>query len=121
MEEERAGQGAEDFAAEYLRRIEEGSETDLERFLSTLPEEVRELCRKEIEQLGRLRSMLDTVGSELAGPPPAARPPADPGQPPSLPGFRIDRLLGEGALGAGLQRRAEHLSRVHQAGGEGPA
>ncbi len=112
MEEELAARKAEDFAAEYLRRIEEGSETDLEQFLSALPEEVRERCRKEIEQLGRLRGMLDTVGSELAGPPPGPMPlPTDPGQPPSLPGFRIDRLLGEGALGTVYAAWDETLER----------
>ncbi len=100
--------GREDLVADFLLRREHESGLDIEAFLSTVDAARREGCRADIEAalkveevLGGLRSGLGIGGGA----------PARPEGPPSIPGFRIDSLVGEGGLGAVYAAWDETLQR----------
>ncbi len=53
---------AENLAAEFVRILSEGWKPDPDEFLSRVPEQHREECRRHIEQLSRRNGMGSTLG-----------------------------------------------------------
>jgi serine/threonine protein kinase len=74
---------------------------NLEACLEALPEAVRREARERIEAGLRVRSLRS----------PAESPPADWDTAPRLPGYRIDRQLGQGSLGVVYAAHDEKLNR----------
>ena len=77
-------------AEAFLRDAGEGAGGRVEAYLATLPEAVRQEARERIEagrRVRQLRARTEPQSAEREEPPP------------QLPGFRIERKLGEGSLG----------------------
>ncbi len=89
-------------AEAFLRGVDQGSRIPVDDFIATLPETVRRETRERIQAGLRVRQW--RVGAE---PSCVAREET----PPALPGFRIERRLGEGSLGAVFAAHDEKLNR----------
>jgi len=87
------------YAESFLHNPSQGS---VESFVSGLPEALRQEVRERIEAAGRIRGLC--AGE---GPPPTE----EPDTMPHLPGFRIERKLGEGSLGVAYAAHDEKLDR----------
>ena len=92
----------EDYVAEYLTKHGQEEVPSLEKFLTTLPQEHREECRERISTALKTRSVL----ADLRG---STRQTAT--EAPKLPGFRIERQLGQGGLGTVFAAQDETLER----------
>jgi serine/threonine protein kinase len=88
-------------AGVFLRDAEGGAERRIEDFIATLPEAIRQETRERIEAGLRVRHW------RVRAEPPSAR--EEP--PPVLPGFRIERKLGDGSLGVVYAAHDEKLNR----------
>ncbi len=89
-------------AEAFLRGVDQGSRIPVDDFIAALPETVRRETRERIEAGLRVRQW--RVGAEPSSVPREETPPA-------LPGFRIERRLGEGSLGAVFAAHDEKLNR----------
>ena len=88
-------------AGVFLRDANKGADRGIEDFIATLPEAIRRETRERIEAGLRVRQW------RVRAEPPSAR--EEP--PPVLPGFRIERKLGEGSLGAVYAAHDDKLNR----------
>jgi serine/threonine protein kinase len=93
---------AELLVLEYLELLEKEGEPDLERFAARLPEGLRQEFRERVETVRRVRPLLKRV-------PGAVPSPED--EPPAIPGFRIERFIGQGGLGTVYAAWDEALER----------
>jgi serine/threonine protein kinase len=69
---------------------------NLDRFLATLSEEVRETCRERVEEALRAREALRAMRPAAAAPPPGEGTIA---AAPRIPGFSVRQVLGRGGIG----------------------
>ncbi|HVR73216.1 MAG TPA: serine/threonine-protein kinase, partial [Planctomycetota bacterium] len=98
----RATADAETFAAEFLAREDQGLAPTLDVYVAGLPPEHRDDCRERIVTATRARGVLREL----------RRSPLEPAdEPPSLRGFRIERLIGRGGVGAVYAAWDETLER----------
>ncbi|HEX7618264.1 MAG TPA: serine/threonine-protein kinase, partial [Verrucomicrobiae bacterium] len=88
-------------AGVFLRDASKGADRRIEDFIATLPEAIRRETRERIEAGLRVRQW------RVRAEPPSAR--VEP--PPVLPGFRIERKLGEGSLGVVYAAHDDKLNR----------
>ena len=100
---------------EFLRLVDDGYEPDRHEYLGRLPEEHRDQVARMIEEVMDMRGELNAHGDDLAAEPADEEIPVEPavddGAPPEIPGFRIDRKLGSGALGTVYSAMDESLQR----------
>lgn len=89
-------------AGEFLRQSKTADAGAVTAFLARLPAAIRAEARERIEAGLRLRQLPPTPSPAQASAQTAA---------PALPGFRIDRLLGTGGLGAVFAAHDEKLNR----------
>ncbi len=90
------------YAAEFLRVRGESPGADREAFLRGVPDRLREATRRAIDEAVRMEGLL----GGLAKPPPNGT-----GGFPTIPGFRIERAIGSGALGMVYAAWDEALER----------
>ena len=90
------------YAEAFLREAGAAAGQRVEAYLATLPETLRRETRERIEAGLRVRQLRTRAEPAAAG---RAEPP------PNLPGFRIERELGEGSLGVVYAAHDEKLNR----------
>lgn len=93
-------------AEDFLRRTVERDSSQVEAYVAALPEEVPEEVRKETRE--RIQAGLRARQLRI---PTALQPPPGEEPIPQLPGFHIDRKLGEGGLGVVYSAHDQKLDR----------
>jgi serine/threonine protein kinase/formylglycine-generating enzyme required for sulfatase activity len=92
-----------DWVEEFLRRLEEGEELDLDAFCSAVPTAIRRSVHERCHDILFIKQVLPGGARSL---------PADPSTPRQLGDFRLLREIGRGAMGVVYLARQISLERL---------
>lgn len=111
--EHEVGNSAANYAREFLKRLASGAIADIDPYVDSIPKSAREETRQRIDSFELSATVIEHCES-LPSPTPT--------MPKRISGFRIDRILGQGAIGTVYLAYDEKLRRevalkiLHQKG-----